>query len=249
MLKLTARTRVAELQQGPPALMAALKSTGLFRDGDDPQVMLGELCWTFGFNPGILLMMLESANVMPEEAPIDVAPYEAMPLLELVTHIEETHHVFLRDNLPRLTALAEEVASAHAADERLAELRDEVHSVAAELDRHLRHEEEALFPMVRDLETRGAITPTRCGDSVGGPIACMENEHDMTTRALQKMRELTDQYTAPPHADAAWRDMLAGLTELDRDLREHMYKENKVLFPRALDAQSKTRAAATPARH
>lgn len=236
-MQITARTRVAELEQGPRALMQTLRSTGLFRDGDDPDVTVGQLCWTFGFNPGILLTMLESANVPEEPDPVDRAPYEAMPLGALVDHVEATHHRWLRANMPRLAALAEAVAADHPGDESLAELRDEVGSVTAELDRHLRHEEEALFPMVRDLATRGAVTPTRCGGAVGGPIACMENEHDLTTRALARLRELTGGYRAPEGAPPAWREMVAGLADFDRDLREHMFKENEVLFPRALDAQ------------
>jgi regulator of cell morphogenesis and NO signaling len=236
-MKITAHTRVAELAEGPRALMQTLRSTGLFRDGDDPQVMLGELCWTFGFNPAILLMMLESANVPEEPAPVERGPFDAMPLGTLVDHIEQTHHRWLRENMPRLAALAESVAAAHPAEASLGELRDEVRSVTAELDQHLRHEEEALFPMVRDLVARGAVTPTRCGGAVGGPIACMENEHDMTARALARLRELTGGYRAPADADPDWREMLEGLVAFDRDLREHIFKENEVLFPRALDAQ------------
>lgn len=44
MLTLNSRTTVAELLQGPPGLIRVLKSTGLFRDGDNPAVMLGQLC-------------------------------------------------------------------------------------------------------------------------------------------------------------------------------------------------------------
>ena len=47
------------------------------------------------------------------------------------------------------------------------------------------------------------------------------------------MRELTDDYTSPVSAG----EMLDGLRDLDRDLREHMSKENLVLFPRALVVQ------------
>jgi regulator of cell morphogenesis and NO signaling len=243
MLTLTARTRVAELQQGPPAVMTALQSTGLFRAGDDPDVTLGELCCAFGFNTGILLMVLESANVPEElEPPVDIAPYQAMPLLELVDHIEHTHHARLRQMLPRLVTMTEAAAAAHPAEERLAELREEICRMAAELEAHLRHEEEALFPMVRDLETRGAITPTRCGSALGGPIACMENEHDMAVRGLHALRRLTENYAAALPANAAWAGMLEELAEFDRDLRIHMYKENEVLFPRALDLQRAARA-------
>lgn len=245
MLTLTARTRVVELQQGPPALMAALQSTGLFRTGDDPDVTLSELCCAFGFNTGILLMVLESANVPEEEEdPIDIAPYQDMPLLDLVDHIEHTHHVRMRQMLPRLVAMTEAAAATHPADERLAELREEICRMAAELEAHLRHEEEALFPMVRDLESSGTITPTRCGSALGGPIACMENEHDMAVRGLHALRTLTENYSVALPSNAAWAGMLEDFAEFDRDLRIHMYKENEVLFPRVLDVQRATRATA-----
>jgi regulator of cell morphogenesis and NO signaling len=245
MLTLTARTRVVELEQGPPALMTALQSTGLFRAGDDPDVTLAELCGAFGFNAGILLMVLESANVpVEEEPPVDIVPYQAMPLLELVDHIEHTHHVRMRQMLPRLVTMAETAAAAHPVDERLAELREEINRMAAELEAHLRHEEEALFPMVRDLETSGTITPTRCGSALGGPIACMENEHDMAVRGLHALRRLTGNYSAALPADPAWAGMLEEFADFDRDLRIHMYKENEVLFPRALDRQRAARVTA-----
>jgi regulator of cell morphogenesis and NO signaling len=117
-------------------------------------------------------------------------------------------------------------------------------SIAAELETHLRHEEEALFSLVRDLGTDRAMTPTRCGGSVGGPIACMENDHELAVQTLRKMRELTNNYTAPAEASSAWCEMLEGLADFDRDMQEHMYLENQVLFPRALEAQRGRRVAA-----
>jgi regulator of cell morphogenesis and NO signaling len=65
----------------------------------------------------------------------------------------------------------------------------------------------------------------------------METEHEAALVSLKKMREYTDGYTAPAGADAAWQQMLAEVARFDQDMIEHMYKENKVLFPRALDAQ------------
>ena len=86
--------------------------------------------------------------------------------------------------------------------------------------------------MIRGLAA-GTVVATRCGSAVGGPIACMENDHALAERALLRLRELTDDYTTPAAAGA----MLALLREFDRDLREHMYKENEALFPRAVEAQ------------
>ncbi|MCC7258513.1 MAG: hemerythrin domain-containing protein [Gammaproteobacteria bacterium] len=245
MLQINARTRVTDLMKGPPGLMAALTSTGIFRDGDDPDVTIGELCWNFGFNPGILVMVLEAANIPEERPPLDIAPYRAMPLSGLVDHIEQVHHAYLRRELPRLTSLAAAVAAEQAGDGRLGEVNETVSRLARELDAHLLHEEEALFPMARQLGAGTAIAPTRCGDSVGGPIACMETEHEDATRALRKLRELTADYAMPDGAGAPFGELMVALAAFDRDLREHMFKEDEALFPRALEAQRLQRLAAT----
>jgi len=233
MPKLNSRTTVAELLDGPPELIRVLKSTGLYRDGDDPGVMLGQLCWTHGFSPAILVMMLQSANETAERTPADMSPFQDMPIVDLVTHIEDVHHTFLRGAMPRLTQLAAAASAASPDDSRLRQLYAELRQLAMELDSHLAHEEEALFPMIRSLVASNMPASTRCGSSVGGPIACMENEHDSASRSLQRLRELTDDYTTPDSAS----EMLDGLRDLDRDLREHMCKENMVLFPRALIVQ------------
>ena len=232
MRDLTARTTILELQQGPAALMQVLRSTGLYRDGDDPTVMLGQLCWSYGFNPGILLMMLQSANVPQEAPPLDISPFLDMPLPEFVTHIEQVYHAGLRVQLPRLRMLTTEAAGSSPGNESLVDLRNEVSQLAAELDAHLAHEEEALFPLIRGLAA-GTLVATRCGSAVGGPIACMENDHATAERSLRRLRQLTENYTAPAAAIA----MLDHLRQFDRDLREHMYKENEALFPRAVAAQ------------
>lgn len=245
VLQLNAGTRIRDLQQGPPGLLRVLESAGLYRDGDDPGTRIGELCWRFGFNPGILLMMLESANVAAEPAPpdinLDIQPFRAMPLGQLVDHIENVHHGFLRRELPRIMGLVD--AAAPESGPGLDGLRDELGRLAAELEAHLAHEEEALFPMVRQLGSGSAVSPTRCGGSVGGPIACMENEHEQAVRSLWKLRELTRDYAPGPGGTAAMRELMDALANLDRDLREHMYKEDQALFPRALQAQREGAAA------
>lgn len=244
MLNLSTRTRIAELGAASPGLLGTLAATGLYRPGDDADLTLGQLCWNHGFNAGILLMILQSANHSPAAAPpVDAAPFQAMPLDELVAHIVAAHHDGLRQRLPGLVALADVTAARCAAGDAGLKLRDEIHALALELEAHLAHEEEALFPMVRDLAHGNAVAPTRCGGSVGGPIACMENEHADTLRALARLRELSERCEPAGATDDTWRDLRAGLRWLDRDLREHIYKEDQILFPRALEAQRGTRVS------
>lgn len=236
MLNITPKTTIAELQQGPAGLMKVLRSTGFYQDGDDTGVTLDALCLSYGLHPDIIMMMLAPANFVEETPPLDLTPFENMSLPDFVSHIESVYHAGLRTQLPRLRQLTAAAAAAAPGDERLAALQQIVANLADELEVHLLHEEESLFPIIR-AQAMGAMIDTRCGSSVGGPVACMENDHDVADSALQKLLALTDNHTAPASAV----EMLEALREFDRDLREHMYLENKSLFPRATAAQSAVR--------
>ena len=61
----------------------------------------------------------------------------------------------------------------------------------------------------------------------------MEDEHQSVGEALRRMRELTFGFRPPKDACDAYRLLLAGLRELERDLHLHIHKENDILFPRA----------------
>ena len=104
--------RSGAASRGRRHLPQVLRTAGLYRDGDDPTLTIGQLCWSWGFNPGILLMLLQSANVPPKEAPpLDISPFLAMPLPAFVTHIEEVYHAGLRVQLPRLRTLTTDAAA------------------------------------------------------------------------------------------------------------------------------------------
>ncbi len=78
-------------------------------------------------------------------------------------------------------------------------------------------------------------------DMLASPIAVMEFEHDEAGRALETLRDLTDQYTAPDDACPAYQALLAGLADLERDLHQHIHKENNLLFPRGKQLHDQVR--------
>lgn len=167
------------------------------------------------------------------ETPADGTDWTAAPLGELADHIVATHHEYLREALPRLTALTEKVARAHG--ERRAELVEVARIFAAlreELEAHTWKEEQILFPLVKRLEEAATPVQSHCG-SVNNPIRVMEMEHDSAGQALERLRALTAGYVAPADACNTYRAMLAALEELEADLHRHIHKENSILFPRA----------------
>ena len=243
-MELTSHTKVSELEVQSPAMLDALTKTGIFRKGDDTDITIDELCLGFGLHPIVILRILEQARA--EEAPsdIDIGDLDGLTLTQIVENIESLHHIYLRATMPMIGQLIERVVNAHGdKDVRLVEVRQQFAKLAEDLETHMLHEEEALFPMVRDMEIEGKINPTRCGDAVGGPIACMENDHAEAKEDLERLQELTNNYAVPDYACATYRRMLEQLKAFNQDMRVHIYKEDKVLFPGAIKAQAALREA------
>lgn len=189
---------------------------------------LEEACRIKGLNPRDLLAMLEGFILASGEAP--VVDVTSLPLFQLVDHIEMTHHVFLHEELPRLDYMTQKVAAVHGdGDARLSEVRKTFLELVKEMIPHLKMEEETIFPQIRQLDSsspHGSLTTA---------IHQLESEHDRVGAALAELRRLTDGYTPPEWACNTYRAMLDLLARLERDMHQHVHKENNVLFPRALE--------------
>lgn len=190
-----------------------------------------------GLDPRRVLQVLnESDAAGATQSPlVDAA---AMSLTELANHIEQTHHAYLRHELPRLVSMLEKVADVHGArDPRLLQVLDTFPAMANELYSHMVKEEQCLFSMVRQLEASDQPPLFHCG-SLANPIRQMEWEHDQAGSALEQLRELTDDFVPPEWACNSYRVVLDALSHLERDMHMHIHKENNILFPRALEMEA-----------
>lgn len=169
------------------------------------------------------------------DAPVD---WTTRPLTELADHIEQTHHAYLRRELPRLGQMVRKVAAVHGeCHPWMLEVDGVFAGLAGELDSHMMKEEQVLFPLIRAMERDGAAGDSGCGQGIGNPVAVMEHEHDDAGRALERMRELSSDYTPPAEACNTFRAVLDGLRELEQDMHQHVHKENNILFPRAMELE------------
>ncbi|MDE2127150.1 MAG: iron-sulfur cluster repair di-iron protein [Armatimonadetes bacterium] len=167
-------------------------------------------------------------------APLPGQDWTRESLTALCDHIEQTHHAYVREALPRLSMLTEKVARAHGAKHpELVELRSVITSMRTELDNHLLKEEYVLFPLCRALESGSPATGTPCG-SVQNPIRRMEAEHTEVGEDLELARALTNDFAPPKDACNTYRAMLQALAEFEADMHRHIHKENSILFPRAV---------------
>ena len=169
----------------------------------------------------------------------DATDWSRAPLSELVDHIVDSHHAFMKEQLPRLDGLLEKVQNAHGDrhGDMLAPLRQAYSSIRAELEAHLMKEEEILFPAIKANETfltNGGTKPvSHCG-SIQNPIRQMELEHDAAGDELAEMRRLTDGYQLPADACPTFAALYEGLANMEADLHEHIHLENNILFPKSV---------------
>ena len=182
---------------------------------------LAQACAAEGLDAQVILRELE-ATASSEAV---VARWDQRPINELIQHILDRYHAPLRAELPRIVALARQVARVHAdKPDRPAELADLLSDVQAAVESHLAKEEQILFPLI--LSGRG--------HSAHMPVQVMLQEHEDHGKNLRRIRELTNDLQLPPDACASWRELYRSLAELEVELMDHIHLENNILFPRAL---------------
>jgi regulator of cell morphogenesis and NO signaling len=190
------------------------------------QRTLREACTGKGLSAQTVLEQLE-AEFVDHRAPAH-NPAE-LPLHELTAYIIDTHHGFLRRELPRVHAMAWRVAQVHGVHTpSLIELFETFQRLQEELANHMIKEEEVLFPAIAAM-SRVGISAIQ----LDSPIACMIHEHEEVGQALTGLRELSHGFTPPAGACNTYRALFAGLRDIEENLHRHIHLENAVLFPRA----------------
>jgi regulator of cell morphogenesis and NO signaling len=198
-------------------------------------------------NPTALPDLVRDIEAVLIASPAGAAPAEkgwyAAPLQELIGHILQTHHVYMKEALPRLRELVQKVLHAHGArhGDMLRRLQDLCIALDTEITNHLRKEEEILFPYIVAAEAQPPGSPQRpaaCFGSVGNPIRQMEAEHESAGEVLVQIRKLTGDYALPDDACPTFRALYEELKRMEEDLHQHIHLENNILFPRAIAAES-----------
>ena len=230
MNELDASTAIGLLAAQRPDRIEVFEHFGLdfYCRGEKP---LADACTEAGIPLENVLSELKTREAQPpaseEKSWLDAG------LAELCAHIESTHHVYLRGELPRLKALITKATGNHGDDHpELRDLREVFDLLFDDLNNHMMKEEQVLFPFCRQLDTARTMPEFHCG-SVCNPIGVMISEHEGAVNILGRIRNLTRNFTAPPIDCDGFRGLLGSLAALEKDMHQHIHKENNILFPRA----------------
>lgn len=158
-------------------------------------------------------------------------------LAALVDHIVNSHHRYIREIQPVITAWLDKLVDRHGPRHpELTHVREIFNAAAAELTSHMMKEERILFPYITMLAKRAPNDPPMCSPfgSLQNPIRAMEQEHLSAGDAFENIRLLTNAFQPPADACATFQLCYRELGRFERDLHRHVHLENHVLFPRAI---------------
>ena len=164
--------------------------------------------------------------------------FQNVSLTDLIAHILSKHHVYVKQEIPRLKQLLVKVVAVHGAGHpELIAVQGTFAALANELEGHMMKEEMVLFPYIERLEqatNAGRRAPQAPFGPISNPVRMMEMEHASAGGALEEIRGLTSAYTPPEGACFSYKTLYSALKEFEADLHQHVHLENNIVFPRAI---------------
>ncbi|USZ67432.1 iron-sulfur cluster repair di-iron protein [Halorussus salilacus] len=219
-------TRLGRLVRENPEFAPVFESLGIdYCCGGD--VALERACEESDLQLESVLERLEDAR--------SADPAETTPesLSALVDDVVETHHDYLRDELPSLERVVRKVARVHGdGHPELREIESEFLDLREEVTHHIADEEENVFPELVALDGAESLAPDD-EERIREAVDHLESEHDAAASGLERIWALSDDYAVPDDACTSYRNMLDRLQMLEEDMHLHVHKENNVLFPEA----------------
>ena len=150
----------------------------------------------------------------------------------LCDYIQNTHHKYVLKTLPELVFYTKKLASVHGGH------HPELHQIAGlitiindELLKHLKMEEEVLFPAIKKALTDNSDDNNAL---ILSEITRMSAEHEFAGGSLDKINVISKNYKVPADGCNTYHVGFKLLHEFEDDLHVHVHLENNILYQKAL---------------
>ncbi|MDD2337434.1 MAG: iron-sulfur cluster repair di-iron protein [Geobacteraceae bacterium] len=198
------------------------------------KVILSAVCREKGIDLDEILREIVAAGITPLGRSQD---YAAWDLSFLSDYIVNVHHAYLWENLPQIAASTRKVAQVHGDNHpEVMEIAAIFDRIAADMDAHLREEEEVLFPTIKIVESvgkTGSLADSKDLDTIRVSLERLIREHEEVGEAVHAIRRLSKDYALPSDACNTFMVTYRKLGEFEDDLHKHVHLENNILFPKA----------------
>jgi regulator of cell morphogenesis and NO signaling len=202
---------------------------------------LEDVCHQRGLSPQMVIRKLEAIGNVSSEEKLEL---QKLPAELLVEYLKHSHYLFVKQKLPYIAKLIENVPVCGEMTSILDDLKFVFPLFVEEFIHHIYEEEDTLFSYVLALNNylRGEGNP-------GKLYFRMENyslhhfsmEHAEHDDDMAGIRRITSQYTLADDSPLQVRVLYSELQSLEDELKIHARVENDVLFPKALMIEQKVK--------
>ncbi len=191
---------------------------------------LEEACNDKGLEPSALFAKIEEVRMSPVN---NSHNYKEWKLDFLCDYIVNTHHLFVKKSLPDLVFYTQKIATVHGDHHpELIQIAKLFLEVSNELIKHLKKEEEVLFPSIKEVLKHNS---PELKMTIQSEIERMAGEHEFAGGTMDKINELSHQYNVPDDGCGTYQVAYKRLQEFEEDLHIHVHLENNIIYPKALN--------------
>lgn len=236
-MKITEDLPLSTIAADLPASRGLFESLGIDYSTSGPR-SVGDAARAEGLDAEIVLAGLRRITSGKTES------WDERPLGELIRHLIEQHHHFVRDELMSLTLwLSDLCAPWIRPAAELQSLRAAFTRLADTIFPHL-HDEEIAFARIEALENARQSSETRpVNGELRARIHRLVEEHGTIAAQLRTIRELRMRLMTSNDVVPRLRRALEAIGDLEAHLHEYMFLENCILFPRAIALEEQIAAA------
>jgi regulator of cell morphogenesis and NO signaling len=183
-----------------------------------------DACEKHGIDSQALINELNQVTMPIADSQIDFGAWT--PEL-LITYIQEMHHSYVKEAIPRISQFTQKVAMRHGeTDPDLVEIHHTFVELGNEMMSHLADEDDRVFPAIRTFSKTGSSDVTEMREMLDE----LEQEHEHAGALMARLRVLTHGFNPPEWACNTFRVSFAELDGFEADLHKHVHLENNILF-------------------
>jgi regulator of cell morphogenesis and NO signaling len=161
----------------------------------------------------------------------NLLPFDEKNAGQLINYILVHHHYYLKHAMPTIFSYIQKVVVKHGNRfPYMQAVSDLFSAIMLEMSHHIEEEEQILFPRIKELEAKKIFFNS---SFIEDTMRVMDREYKNTIDLLYKIKNLTNNYTAPVGACASFQICLSELKEFEHELQQYFLLEQKLLFPLA----------------
>lgn len=179
---------------------------------------------------GLLADALEAELQLALQRKVE-APDMQWSISDLVHHIVDVHHAYVREKTPIIQQYLSRIVKVHGRKyPHLHEVQQLFATSATDMTSHMYFEEKSVFPLCIDMEIVGVSVNAHFQQL----LDILKADHSQEGARFARIAALTTEYQAPADACATFRAAYAALEDYHKQLLQHVHLENNVLMEKLM---------------